>query len=80
MFTLGNISALIATCFLVGPKAQLTNMTTKERMGSAAAFVVAMLATLVVSVHVRPPAGCAMHLPWVLSSVQCIRIACNPIR
>eukprot|EP00892_Ulva_mutabilis_P011156 jgi/Ulvmu1/8412/UM042_0119.1 len=53
MFTLGNISALVGTCFLVGPKAQFMNMTTKERLGSAAAFVFAMIATLAASLHFK---------------------------
>lgn len=53
MFTLGNMSALAGTFFLVGPMAQLKNMATKERMASAAAFVLAMMGTLMTSIYVR---------------------------
>lgn len=49
MFTLGNISALAATCFLVGPKKQLENMSQGDRRASAIAFVLAMVGTLVAS-------------------------------
>ena len=53
MFTLGNISALAATCFLVGPKKQLQNMSQRDRWVSALAFTVAMIVTLIASIHVR---------------------------
>ena len=52
MFTLGNISALAATCFLVGPKKQLENMSQGDRRASAIAFVLAMVGTLVSSLMV----------------------------
>jgi Got1/Sft2-like family len=52
-FSAGNISALSATCFLVGPGKQLRNMFTKERMGAAIAFISAMVLTLVVSIKFR---------------------------
>lgn len=55
MFTLGNISALAATCFLVGPKKQLENMSQRDRWVSALAFTLAMIATLIASIHVRSP-------------------------
>jgi hypothetical protein len=54
MFTLGNVAALAATCFLIGPKQQLQNMSQKDRLASAIAFVLAMVGTLVASIHVRP--------------------------
>lgn len=53
MFTLGNISAVAATCFLVGPGRQWRNMITRERIGSASAFIGSMFGTLVACVWVR---------------------------
>jgi hypothetical protein len=53
MFTLGNISALAATCFLVGPKKQWENMRDRDRWSSALTFTLAMIGTLVASIHVR---------------------------
>ena len=54
MFTLGNIAALAATCFIVGPARQWRNMVTRERIGSASAFVGSMLLTLFACAYVRP--------------------------
>jgi Got1/Sft2-like family len=51
-FTAGNIAAVSATCFLVGPAKQLRNMFTRDRMAAAAAFLGAMILTLVVTLKV----------------------------
>lgn len=45
-FTLGNISSLAATCFIVGPMKQLKNMFTKERMAAGIAYSVSLVLTL----------------------------------
>ena len=71
MFTLGNIAAVAATCFLVGPAKQFRNMSTKERAFSAAAFVGSMVLTLLASFYVRtdllirsdPQLACS-RVPW----------------
>lgn len=75
MFTLGNIAALAATCFIVGPARQWRNMVTRERIASASAFVGSMLLTLFACAYVRAPARlcCEMH-----ASLRCKRKHCAP--
>ena len=53
MFTLGNVCAVAATCFLVGPARQWRNMITRERIFSALAFVGSMILTLLACIFVR---------------------------
>ena len=46
-YTTGNVLSLLSTCFLVGPKRQLRNMTAATRWVAALIYLVAMAMTLV---------------------------------
>lgn len=70
MFTLGNVSALAATCFLVGPKKQLENMSQTDRWASALTFTVAMIGTLVASIHVRSATNLLHSVMYVAFSLS----------
>lgn len=52
-FTAGNLSSIAATCFIVGPKKQLQNMLTNQRMAACGAYFGAMALTLFVALRVR---------------------------
>ena len=53
LYTLANISGLAATCFLVGPAAQVKKMADPRRAGASVAYVASLALTLVAALKFR---------------------------
>jgi len=57
MYSLGSLTAMVSTCFLVGPKRQFKNMFENHRFLATAVYLAAIAATLAIAFTVSGVLG-----------------------